>query len=628
MPLLGLRAGWNAPAPKCKLRADETHRLTRIYGILECATIMAETKKKYAISEVAFKHFLRKHPSLKSTDDVAKRIGISRRHFYRWLKALTWENLEDLATVLDCKPKYLLDPASAELDAFIFGFDDILRLEADLPASGGIAIVSGTGYLETEDDTLLKFMARRLQDGVAVTYFYTVTHPEILQASFPSDAVISSVRYIHEKLSPYDGKGRLRAYFFDNEVAQLVTSSSILAIFVDDIADPVPMHIFQYARCSNLLESGNADVWLKLAPGNDKCHYHDICTRLRKHSQPIPWLGLYDDSLRSDLQKDYRSLLTDATYAGLYARLRDHISTGKGNSSIFIDKTAALFRETGQGHLRRQETFQVLDVGIGDGEVSVQLLAALVKSLGIRETTAIRYHAVDPSKPDTLRALELYFRSPKGMPDLPEGWTRSLADLASHNIQFTLASEPFEAYSGVPTTFDVIFMIHSLYLIDLSYLRKALYLLKDDGILLIMIAPLRSNCLSQVCCAIDARLERICLQPQRRQKAIDDTFRNYGEDVKQFLNHSCDCDPELWSLPTELPTCEGCIDRTYIHDAARFFRGKLPLADSQLDELVNELMEEFQRNGSTAETIEHVFVVKKRELKDNFKLWREAKPRA
>ncbi len=565
---------------------------------------------------------------------LARRIKLSERTLSRWLNSgVTPQQLQQLAEALECNSNVLIDGQATDLLAYTRSLDEIQEIESEITKKGGgTAIVACFPFKESNDGGMLDYMMSEIRSGLQVRYFYATSDIRSLLLVDKNDPMLASVGCLFHELC-VTFQDRVSAYFFHNEKGQLVTFATILIIFFSDLKSPIPKDVFQYTPCSDSSGTSSAEVWLRLKSDSDVGQYKAIWERLISSCEPAPWLGLYQNRLQSDVQGDYRSLMSDSDFVQLYARLRRHSATSGGERR---DMYACLANEVGSHWERLQQRvasqIRILDVGIGDGATSCRAIASILKKAGVTVRTHVDWQAVESARVRSLSRLETCFcRNEK--PDEPIYPDEQPAQeafeklLRFERIDFSRHLRPFEEFIST-TRFDLILMIHSMYLIDLSYLKKALYLLDDDGILVIVMSPLKDNLMNKVCSLVDVRLERYHPKPTPDDdKEIGDHFRNYAEDVKAYLRRELRTEPAVHELHADLPVSDGVLDEKYITEAIRYFVGRLHFQDSDFNEVRREVCEEFEVNltgGGRRETTEWLMIVKKRDLLDKFDVWKTA----
>jgi len=112
-----------------------------------------------------------------------------------------------------------------------------------------------------------------------------------------------------------------------------------------------------------------------------------------------------------------------------------------------------------------------------------------------------------------------------------------VADLDTLHVQTVPVS--FEKYYS-RTRYDLISFIHATYMIDHVYLKKAISMLSEDGLLAIITSPLKGNFINRLTCELDKLFlefdEIFEKETTVARGQYEDPFRNYAEDTLAYLD--------------------------------------------------------------------------------------------
>lgn len=384
-----------------------------------------------------------------------------------------------------------------------------------------VAIVSADGFKEANDAELFSAMLQLLEKGVEARYYYPKTDGN------------ASVR----------DYAKLREHYLENQPAKLPlyghqvspdgqhlfgwNSRFIVVSCRSKDGKAVTIeHVFQYLTISARRTNGDSypeEVWVRFEE-EAALSYAKL---LRRWAEPVEGVGIYRNRLASQVQVSYRQQMGSGEQLKRYRALRAAIGTSSALTHV-LDDALSLWKNQ-RRHAGEFALVRVLDIGSGDGDV----LEELIKRL---HTEFV--------KPTDMQDASVLWR-PKGALHvttvepailLPEKLADILRDKATVRSDTT-----FEEYKSKSGGFDLIFSVHSFYLIDPSYLRKVYDLLHDDGMAVIMIAPLASNILNTICFVVDQALMARNLAKHTgggySEKVIyKDPLRLYGEDVEEVVH--------------------------------------------------------------------------------------------
>jgi len=377
-----------------------------------------------------------------------------------------------------------------------------------LAAGHIVSVASADGFKEAHEGTLFDQMVDLVRRGVEVRYY------------FPEDAEASIQDYVTVKRD-FDRKvtaeefARVSAFQVESSAARLFGWRTRFVIFVRCLENGGHFveHVFLYSRAGATALEKDADlslgeerreIWIRLERKNGKEYYQE----LTNHSIPFVRERI-ENRLASKLQHQYRFSFGHDRDAETYRRLRDFIDT----SSVVTASIEDLATQTWGRMLRnsREPEARILEVGPGDGQVT--------------STALQRLSSLFAQQRFDLTAVE------------PPSTSRSDQHMCLDDSRCRRVGEPFENYDSAGLRFDLILSVHSLYLIDPSYLLRLVELLRTDGAAIVVMAPLENNFLSRTTLTIDQHLitrrpTEFSLSSYSGKIVDEDPLRNYAEDLE------------------------------------------------------------------------------------------------
>lgn len=368
--------------------------------------------------------------------------------------------------------------------------EDFIREEQKKLAEGAVvSIISCRYFLEVSSTEIKNVVVSNLGRGVTYVYY---SPSQIEKTAFGSDAASSYAKFFadvihnHRFPSTPNIRGfavRPSTFPFLSKLHTLVhydlpndatTPSKTYAFIEIDQAAGDAARVW-YPIPASMWKRVEAELNRSVAPIADSelSEYHFMNPRLNK------------------VRLDYIDWFNHEATSKAYARLSKSIAHGDSRCVETIKEEIFLAQR------ERDKNQLYLDIGSGDGTITVQLAKKIAGSSGEVSPTLL-----DPSHFQLDHAKESF--------GTPSGWK-----FENHTL------EKFQANGG----FHVITSIHSAYTLDDGYFRKIYDLLLPGGIACIWMGTLKDNVVNRLADAFDERMRG----GQRR---------NYAEDVAKILEQS------------------------------------------------------------------------------------------
>jgi len=363
--------------------------------------------------------------------------------------------------------------------------DAILREQGELEEGDEVSLISSRAFLETNDSEVRALVLRKLDQGIVYKYYFPTPGSSSFENVAAESYLSFHARWIknHSFNRPpfifgYDVNPNCFRFFSGlHSIVRYYSRSNGVAktyIYIEPVQGEY-MHIEQvFYRVpndvaaqidSNLVEScdGIANARIPLQPLN-------------------PWLFRVANDYMEWFQKR-----ENAVSYGLVRPILGH----SGERCLVALKT-----QIGRIRLESQDTLRYLDVGCGDGVLTLEI-AKFVAS-----NKKVDVVGLDASSAQLQLAIAQF------------------QDVL--NVSFREHQGTFETFK-TPDSFDLVTAIHSLYAVDEAYLRHIYNLLAPGGIALIWMAMRVRNVVTSICDAVDS-----VLRPGQRRNAAE-SVKKYAE---------------------------------------------------------------------------------------------------
>lgn len=418
-----------------------------------------------------------------------------------------------------------------DLELDIYREEKLFQEYENLSTGHIVSIVSRDGFIEANDLFYWERMLELVNRGVVVRYFYPSQIGKNDQDAYARDCVRDLLALRHR--CRHSNVPADQVQFFRVRPQ----GDSLFGGFARQIA--ISMWTGKSRRKQKLLSLFNfvltgghpteggrtvtSDVkaWIRI--------HADVATQyfleLLGYAHPISEIGMYENRLDSTIQESYRRQFASYETLAAYSNLRKRLKT-----SDFLKEIIRRIKPVVE---RVDDEFRLLDIGSGDGHVLSELLKQ-IRNIQ-KPFTKIQITSVESS--DVRLDDKKDYRDDAGV--TPVGST-------------------FEEYFAPEGVFDCITAIHSLYLIDPSYIKKIYELLSDQGVAVIVTSPFDGNLINQFCHHLDKALASgsrslIKFRPYPQKKIPESPFRCFGEDTldacQSFFGRDAVC---LQEIPEEL----------------------------------------------------------------------------
>jgi hypothetical protein len=440
----------------------------------------------------------------------------AKENLSRYISHDRTPTLEDLNDIAHALKKEIWEICVGDPDEGIEAIyrQQILSLYGTLEQGHVISIVSADGFLEAEvdDKEIFPQMVDTIRKKVDVRYYY----PRGPRSKSQSDYVQLLAKYKkelgHETIDKHVSGYAVPAS--QKQIFGWSTRYVVISKWNTNAGEPQQMveHVFLYTQTEALSENkriGKAvDVWLRLGKNMARKYYSELCAV----AEPLANLGIYTNRLRSKIQEFYRTQF--ANFIDVYIQIRKTASSQKVLCST-LDYIFSKGLKKWSVPDPKGPVFRVLDIGSGDG---------------ISTATALRV-----LKSKLMKGCVLSLTTVESSLIPPDSRHNCLTKPLTTRITGT-----FEDWEHEGQPFDLILMIHSMYLIDPMYLLKAYELLTDTGVLVVIASPCENNFLNCVCSTVDKLLPTIepsieRIKPYTGKKVTEDPFRNYAEDLHAII---------------------------------------------------------------------------------------------
>lgn len=428
-----------------------------------------------------------KHGSIDNLAQVAADAGLngwSLSSLQRRLDPLAFEPvynvdkfLKPLRTWLSAGTPPLITGSGG--DPIVFNRQEVLERQEALQSGDVVTVISCGPFLEASDSNVFETVYKRLCAGVTYRYVYPLPDelPHYGSAAYDSfaklqDRIAARPLPHNLKIAGIGISGKFR-YF-----------SMLHTLIHYETREPQALMYVRPRR----RDGQTTEQWYQL-PETD----WGALTAELLDAAAIPFR---DRPMRlcgklTSVRVDYLSWFRTPSNAVLYAKLRGPVGHG--------DRCVAGIRDVTCQHqfAPSADGLRVLDVGCGDGEMTLAIAKNLANDLDV--TVAVT-----------------------GL-DYSEAQLRLAADrFKAVELDFEPISSEFEKWESNGRSFDVILAIHSLYTVDLGHLTQLVRLLRPGGLACIWMGSLENNVVNQLSDRFDADIRF----GQRR---------NYAEDVYNFL---------------------------------------------------------------------------------------------
>ena len=394
----------------------------------------------------------------------------------------------------------------------ICGIQELYDVYDTLDDGHVMSIVSADGFLEASqaEPSLFERMVNLIDRGIHVRYYYPrgPDNPSIKDYCRLMEAYEKAVGHelLLERVSGFQ-IGPSRGDLFGWQSRFIVVSRWNEAR--DTIGVESVFLYIDYARREANGEQTNdaARAWIRLADAAAQQYHTSLC----QATEPIRNLGVYTNRLASQIQDNYRHCFGNPASLSTYNNLRSMVDTESRVHELFCDDR---FSEWFNGVAHAEPDFPIirlLDIGTGDGSPTAAMLDELEKALGA--TGTVHLTTVESAHVPSAKRH-------KNIDKLHTAWFET----------------PFEDWNPGEHQFELITAIHSLYLIDPSYMMRMYDLLSDEGMMLVISAPAERNMINLICRVVDGELPTADpsiqrLVPYRGKVITTDPFRNYAEDL-------------------------------------------------------------------------------------------------
>lgn len=383
---------------------------------------------------------------------------------------------------------------------------DIYKYYESLGENDVISIVSFNGFLEADNPELLDQMLKLARKKVEIRYYY----PENSENKSLKDYASLKEQY-GQFLSSQDVESYIWGFAVPLQFVYLFgwnTRYIIISQWIKNREQQVVQNALLYTETASSDESSNESmpIWIRLSDDNGQKYYSTLC----KNAEPVRDIGIYQSRLDPILQKAYQSAFSNRTNLNTYRNICNTIDPKNQTLSILTGEVNKRVSVKGK-RLPKKPIFNVLDIGSGDGHLIDSIVGCLQSALG--KKSVIQLSCIESANiPQQLLSQRLK------------------DDSVLHEMK------TFEEYDFYKNKYNLIFSIHSSYLMDSSYLLKMYELLDDNGHLFVVTSPYEDNVINKMCGIIDRHIvnsdDRIYSSVYEGKIISDDPLRNYAEDIE------------------------------------------------------------------------------------------------
>ena len=389
--------------------------------------------------------------------------------------------------------------------------EEALKNRYELLTEGDVVcVVSSDGFLEESPSEFQDFVQLQVERGISFWYFvpYQAVERQRSLANFLREA------------STWIGSGNVASYAVTENLVDVFGFKSRYVVFLTRDTKERLTHreTFLYMELGGHTIEGqeygvspSQKVWIRL----HIMHGDEYYKLLKNCSDPVRDCFVWENHIRSPIQNWYRrNAFATPPQARAYESIRKLINT-EGELERAVDLYIRAWWNDFQRKCQGRKVISILDIGSGDGDALKAFLHRLQKD--IVKDSKIGFHVV---------SIEPHYGA--GQPDA--WWTNDRSITRDEDI--------FENFSEKLETFNIVLAVHSFYLIDLSYLKKAYMLLKPNGVFVLVTSPLEDNFVNLLCKVIDehwVKSGRAHTYSALGVKSTDDPIRNYGEDIESYL---------------------------------------------------------------------------------------------
>lgn len=437
---------------------------------------------------------------------LAAAIGLSETDFSKAKRGnLTEAQIQSLEALVGPSRSLFSVVADEAFTKEAFDDKDIRRIYEDLTNKNKastteryfVAVISGNEFLELEDQAFFNSLCQFISEGMEVKYYYSDSEHEASIRRFET-----LYRRFEDRFgSQGEEMERIAGFKISREPSLFFGWGARYVMFCRrNLANnnTSVIHGLTYIECSIWDEQqhkqvGDSRLWVRMK--DDDAHKYML--RLVNYAEPIKNLCcFFDNRFERRLRDDYRRAFGHADNCKIYRQVVKALGSGDivGNALRGISHVLLPHRE---------QEFEFLDIGFGDGDVT----SAALKQLKLLGMERVRATIVDSA----------------GAPH----------EHRHGDIQIVPAFDcPFEDWPCNANKFDLIVVSHVLYLIDPSYLDKLYDLLKPQGFAVVIHAPRNDNFINFVTDFLDApAAERTEAQNAKARKPK----RLFAEDLDEHL---------------------------------------------------------------------------------------------
>jgi len=399
-----------------------------------------------------------------------------------------------------------------------------------------VIVYSTDGFLEAENSELLYTVEKFARAGNLVTYCFPFKEKQTNPLSANS---LRNWRKINNVLGAKSQFPRenLRGFFIDapnqffhdKHNLNLPVRTVFFLLEKMNGADVVASEIsetFLYQSLNQgISDTTDWEVWLKCSAKLSQQLYENLTSSFMFRDEG----SLKTNPNMAQLQYWYQTSFSDQKTGKInehYDRTISLIESSEGPlveiaGEVIADGITAnsVFREPSWGTVAKP--LKYLDIGAGSRKET----AGLIQALSVNINKRIR---------NDLPRLKIIANSIDSAQIRPDN---VVADLDTLHVQNAPVS--FEEYYS-RTRYDLISFIHATYMIDHVYLKKAISMLAEDGLLAIITSPLKGNFINRLTCELD-KLFLEFEEVFEKETAVvrgqyEDPFRNYAEDTLAYLD--------------------------------------------------------------------------------------------
>lgn len=402
----------------------------------------------------------------------------------------------------------ILEESEAEPLAY-FELQKIYDYFEPLGENDVISIVSPDGFLEAHEKDLFEMMIDQVGKEVQIRYYYL---SEVDNPSLKDFRIL--LEMYKKRLSPSVAQEHILGFQVSPKHRQLFgwkTRYVVISQWDQNRDNQEVKHVFLYTESSHPVQQDSsktkvARVWIRLEENAGREYYTNLCGL----AEPVCDIGVYSNSLISGIQDLYRNAFQHEPNIKIYQAVRGIAKTDKIVMKPIVERINKWWKKN-KPAFSEFPVVRILDIGSGDGVVTQQLLRAITSIIGGLGT--IRLAAVESAR--IKREL----------------LNKCLTEPSTLSVTSTF--EDFDPYGN---EFDLIFTVHSMYLIDPSHFLKMYSILSDNGMIVVVSAPYDNNILNLFCSHVDDCLPEADprigqLRPYAGKVITQDPYRNYAEDL-------------------------------------------------------------------------------------------------